>query len=59
MALPVPPCGRPCSKLRVNFTSGIAEEGIGIGKGGRRAMAPLDFYTLSLKPSKFQKFFHF
>ena len=29
------------------------------GAGGGEGMAPLDFHTLSLKPSKFQKFFHF
>ena len=30
---------------------------MGVGKGSRGAMAPLDFHTLSLKPLKFQKFY--
>ena len=38
---------------------------MGVGKGGGggggegKAMAPLNFHTLSLKPLKFQKFLHF
>ena len=37
-----------------------ARMGVGKGGGGQgRAMAPINFYTHSLKPPKLQKFFHF